>query len=83
MTYEIRLQMPDGRVKWIDIGVTLVPWQGGTATLTFFSDVSERKALESRLTNTLAEREIVLNTSVVGIAFPDPRGDSGGPIRPC
>jgi len=72
--YEIRLQMPDGRVKWIDIGVTLVPWQGGTATLTFFSDVSERKALESRLTNTLAEREIVLNTSVVGIAFLTPEG---------
>lgn len=72
--YEIRLQMPDGRVKWIDIGVTLVPWQGGMATLTFFSDVSERKALESRLTNTLAEREIVLNTSVVGIAFLTPEG---------
>ena len=72
--YEIRLQMPDGRVKWIDIGVTLVPWQGGTATLTFFSDVSERKTLESRLTNTLAEREIVLNTSVVGIAFLTPEG---------
>lgn len=72
--YEIRLQMPDGRVKWIDIGVTLVPWEGGVATLTFFSDVSERKKLEDQLTNTLAEREIVLNTSVVGIAFLTPEG---------
>ncbi|HRK39271.1 MAG TPA: PAS domain S-box protein [Burkholderiaceae bacterium] len=72
--YEIRLLMPDGRVKWIDIGVTLVPWEGGTATLTFFSDVSERKQLEDRLTSTLAEREIVLNTSVVGIAFLTPDG---------
>ncbi len=72
--YEIRLQMPDGRVKWIDIGVTLVPWEGGTATLTFFSDESERKKLENQLTNTLAEREIVLNTSVVGIAFLTPEG---------
>ena len=25
--YDIRLLMPDGRVKWIDIGVTLVPWE--------------------------------------------------------
>lgn len=72
--YEIRLQMPDGRVKWIDIGVTLVPWDTGTATLTFFSDVSERKLLEGKLTSTLAEREIVLNTSVVGIAFLTPDG---------
>jgi diguanylate cyclase (GGDEF)-like protein/PAS domain S-box-containing protein len=72
--YEIRLQMTDGRMKWIDIGVTLVPWDGATATLTFFSDVSERKQLEGKLTSTLAEREIVLNTSVVGIAFLTPDG---------
>ena len=76
--YEIRLRMPDGRVKWVDIGVTLVPWEGGTATLTFFSDVSERKLLEHKLTSTLAEREIVLNTSVVGIAFLTPQGVSLG-----
>jgi len=67
--YEIRLQMPDGRVKWLDIGVTLVPWEGVVSTLTFFSDVTERKLLEDKLTRTLAERETILNTSVVGIAF--------------
>lgn len=67
--YEIRLQMPDGRLKWIDIGVTLVPWEGGLSTLTFFSDISHRKQLEHTLTQTLAERETILNTSVVGIAF--------------
>lgn len=67
--YEIRLLMPDGRVKWLDIGVTLVPWDEGVSTLTFFSDVSERKLLEEKLTHTLAERETILNTSVVGIAF--------------
>ncbi|GAB4397955.1 MAG: PAS domain S-box protein [Rhodoferax sp.] len=67
--YEIRARMDDGRIKWLDIGVTLVPWEGGMAMLTFFSDVSERKALENRLTQTLAEREAILNASVVGIAF--------------
>jgi len=67
--YEIRLLMDDGRVKWIDIGVTLVPWEGGGATLTFFSDVTQRKQLEQTLQQTLAERETILNTSVVGIAF--------------
>jgi len=72
--YEIRLLMPDGRVKWIDIGVTLVPWESGASTLTFFSDITERKALEGQLTRTLAERETVLNTSVVGIAFLTPEG---------
>lgn len=72
--YEIRLQMADGRVKWIDIGVTLVPWEGGGATLTFFSDVTERKKLEARLTQTLAERETILNSSMIGIASLTPEG---------
>lgn len=67
--YEIRLLMPDGRVKWIDIGVTIVPWDGESATLTFFSDVTARKLLEQQLTRTLQERETILNSSIVGIAF--------------
>jgi len=72
--YEIRLLMPDGQVKWIDIGVTIVPWDGETATLTFFSDVTERKHLEDRLTATLDERETILESSIVGIAFLTPTG---------
>ncbi len=72
--YEIRLLMNDGRVKWIDIGVTIVPWDGDTATLTFFSDVTERKRLEDQLTATLDERETILENSIVGIAFLTPTG---------
>ncbi|GAP38529.1 PAS domain S-box protein [Piscinibacter sakaiensis] len=72
--YEIRLRMPDGRVKWIDIGVTIVPWEGGDATLTFFSDVTPRKMLEDRLQRTLEERETILASSIVGIAFLTPDG---------
>ena len=72
--YEIRIQLPDGQVRWLDIGVTIVPWEGETATLTFFSDVTERKALENRLTNTLQERETILESSIVGIAFLTPNG---------
>lgn len=72
--YEIRLRMPDGRVKWIEIGVTMVPWDGETATLTFFSEVTERKRLEQELTSTLQERETILESSIVGIAFLTPTG---------
>jgi PAS domain S-box-containing protein len=72
--YEIRLVMPDGRIKWVDIGVTIVPWDGGDATLTFFSDVTPRKALEEQLQRTLEERETILASSIVGIAFLTPEG---------
>jgi len=67
--YELRLRHGDGSVTWIDIGVTLVPWDGHDATLTFFSDISHRKALEEKLRSTLTERETILENSLVGIAF--------------
>lgn len=72
--YEIRLRMPDGRVKWIDIGVSVIPWEGGFGTLTFFSDVTPRKVLEERLQRTLEERETILASSIVGIVFLTPEG---------
>lgn len=62
--YEIRLLLPKAGVRWIDIGVTIVPWDGGPGTLTFFSDVTERKALEARLTSSLQERAATLESSL-------------------
>ncbi|WP_162243792.1 PAS domain S-box protein [Pseudorhodoferax sp. Leaf274] len=67
--YELRLLHADGSTTWIEIGVTQVPWEGKSASLGFFSDVSRRKALEARLRDTLAERETILENSLVGIAF--------------
>ena len=62
--YEIRLLLPKAGVRWIDIGVTIVPWDGGPGTLTFFSDVTERKVLEARLTSSLQERAATLESSL-------------------
>lgn len=67
--YEIRLLMPGGVVRWVDIGVTLVPWDGAPATLTFFSDITERKLADAALKRSWAEREAILNTALVGMAL--------------
>lgn len=67
--YELRLLHGDASTTWIEIGVTQVPWEGKSASLGFFSDVTRRKALEARLRDTLAERETILENSLVGIAF--------------
>ena len=67
--YELRLLLPDGTVRWIGISVAVVPWDGESATLTFFSDISQRKVLETTLRDTLEERETVLKNSLVGISF--------------
>ena len=72
--YELRLLLPDGEVRWIGISVTVVPWDGEQATLTFFSDISSKRSLEEKLRDTLQERETVLENSLVGIAFLTPEG---------
>ncbi len=67
--YEIRLLLPGNVVRWIDIGVTVVPWDGTPATLTFFSDVTERKQAEADLQRTSSEREAILQSALVGIVL--------------
>ena len=67
--YEIRLLLPHGDIRWIEIGVSVVPWDGTQASLTFFSDVTERKHAETELQRTSSEREAILNTALVGIAL--------------
>jgi PAS domain S-box-containing protein len=73
-TYEFRIIDKSGKVRWLEIGGALITWDGAPATLTFFSDISRRKALEEELKRTLAERETILQHSIVGIAFLAPTG---------
>ena len=51
--YELRLLLPGGEIRWIGISVTVVPWDGEQAILTFFSDISQRRKLEEKLRDTL------------------------------
>ena len=67
--YEIRLLLPGNVVRWIDIGVTVVPWDGAPGTLTFFSDITERKQAEVDLQRTTSEREAILHSALVGIVL--------------
>ncbi len=68
-TYEFRILDKSGNLRWLEIGGTLISWDGQPATLTFFSDITARKRLEAELKATLAERETTLQHSIVGIAF--------------
>ncbi|MBC7917362.1 MAG: PAS domain S-box protein [Rhodoferax sp.] len=67
--YEIRMLLPGNVVRWFDIGITVVPWDGKQASLTFFSDVTERKASEDELQRTSSEREAILQSALVGIVL--------------
>ncbi len=47
--YTFRLLAGDGSIKWIEIHVTPIVWQGKQATLNFFNDITDRKLAEDAL----------------------------------
>ena len=40
--FQIRLQLPAKPIKWLEIGDSQVPWDGGQGLLVFFLDVTQR-----------------------------------------
>jgi len=69
-----RIRTLQGHRIWVEGNTVQVEWQGKAATLSFIHDVTERRRLEENLKLTLAERETILDRSIVGIAFLDPKG---------
>jgi PAS domain S-box-containing protein len=69
-----RIRTPGGRIVWVEGNTVQVQWQEKPATLSFIHDVTERRRLEESLKQTLAERETILERSIVGIALLDPKG---------
>jgi two-component system sensor histidine kinase/response regulator len=68
------LNSATGDYRWIENSGVLIQWEGHPATLAFISDITERKRLEQSVSDSLLEREIILENSMVGIAFLDPKG---------
>ncbi len=69
-----RILHADGKAVWVEGNSVQIEWEGRPATLAYIRDISNRRALESRLEEALAERETMLENSVVGIAFLNPEG---------
>ncbi|HVK93599.1 MAG TPA: PAS domain S-box protein [Noviherbaspirillum sp.] len=59
---------------WIQISVVTIAWAGRPAALCFITDITERKALEDRLKQSLDERDTILDNSIVGMIFLNPAG---------
>lgn len=47
--YEFRIQGPEGEVKWVELMVVWIEWEGKPATLNFLRDITEHKELEARM----------------------------------
>jgi diguanylate cyclase (GGDEF)-like protein/PAS domain S-box-containing protein len=47
--YPFRYVAKDGRIGWAEISAALIDWEGRPATLSFLSDITERKQMEQKL----------------------------------
>jgi PAS domain S-box-containing protein len=65
----VRFLRHDGSTVWIELSGVLIDWGGAPGVLTFLIDVSDRVRLEASLKQSLAEREAILESTVVGITF--------------
>lgn len=69
-----RILREDGSAFPVYVSAVQIEWLNRRATLAFVQDISERQRLEQTLQRSLAERELILENSVVGIAFLTPDG---------
>ena len=55
--YQLRFVDKFGSIKWLESNVVLVTWEGRPATLSFLSDITERRRAEEALRQYAAELE--------------------------
>ena len=64
--YELRMLSATGRVVWVDLNVVLIEWKGAPATLTFGSDITDRKWAEEERGKLQAQLGQALKMESVG-----------------
>ncbi|WP_338846507.1 PAS domain S-box protein [Massilia sp. W12] len=62
------------QLRWVESSAVAIEWEGSLASVVFVNDITERKRLEDNLRASLAERETILEHSLVGIAFLNAQG---------
>lgn len=58
--YALRIIVPKGEIKWLEINVVPFLWDNRPATLSFLSDITQRKRNEAQIEASLAAKEILL-----------------------
>ncbi len=80
-TYNFRIVRKDGNIRWAEINVTLITWEGRLASLNFLSDITERKRVEEALRESEEKYHRVVECANQGIVitqdgkpkFPNPK----------
>ncbi len=72
--YQFRLLQKDGRILWVEINTLLIQWENAPATLSFMSDVTQRRHTEKALQKSEALYRSILNASPDNITITNLKG---------
>ncbi|MHB1355727.1 MAG: PAS domain S-box protein [Anaerolineae bacterium] len=64
--YAFRIVTRDGTIRWVEIKVALIDWQGKPATLNFITDITERRLAEEALRDTQQRLGNIIEGANVG-----------------
>jgi PAS domain S-box-containing protein len=66
--YEFRMVHRDGSIRWMETKATLVHWDGQPASLSWITDISDRKRMESELVRSKEAAEFANRTKTEFLA---------------
>lgn len=76
--YSLRGVDKQGQIKWVEIRVVLIDWEGKPAILNFLSDVTERKETEKALRESQQQYQTIFNGMLDGYALHEIICDADG-----
>jgi len=72
--YRFRIVTSDEKVKWLEINSRIISWDGSPASLTFVTDISDRKQAEQDLKRAKENYQSIFENAQEGIFRTTPEG---------
>jgi len=72
--YPFRLSSKDGTVRWVELSVTTLKWDGCPATLNFLTDITKRKLAEDALRDSEERYHQFFKTTLDSVFITTPDG---------
>jgi PAS domain S-box-containing protein len=70
LNYPFRIIDKNGLIRWVEISVVFITWEGGPATLSLLTDITERKQAEDKLRESVRDhRDLAKSISDIFFAF--------------